>query len=306
MTNQHATQANKDLQRYEKPIDSTVKLRTIWWSSAPDTDLIQIASKKSALVFLHGTADGADVWDPVVRSVADKLPLPAIAFDFPGHGGSEGFDDGIYTTQRMIEAVESALIKMRINYPILVGHSLGGSVSANLMERGKITPSLCILVDPSMRDTANVDDNIRAHIKVLANGGASLADLIQAVEARMALADPEALKTVLPSMSAATQSVRPNGVPNSINLAQGIEQVLSDTTCNDLIDLLPRISNRKIALIRGQFSAVLSQKDANLALARTQNRMSLTVIERAGHAIPFEQPEKLGEAVAKAILTYRS
>ena len=78
-------------------------------------------------VFLHGLTFDSRMWDPVL----DALPIGhrAIAFDLPGHGGSDalprrGFAD-------VVRALHASVLDAALDRPMLVGHSIGGQLATS-------------------------------------------------------------------------------------------------------------------------------------------------------------------------------
>src|SRR5687768_12213642 len=83
---------------------------------------------KGAPVFLiHGALTGLD---DLLLALGDRLPdqVRLIAVDRPGYGGSEGGWEtaSIWTQAALLRGLAQALDAVR---PVLVGHSLGGSVA---------------------------------------------------------------------------------------------------------------------------------------------------------------------------------
>ncbi len=86
-------------------------------------------TSERTLVFLHGILEAAGTFSPLIA----RLPADSrvVALDFRGHGASSWLPLGgsyfFYDYVRDLRAVVSAL---GLERPILVGHSMGGSVAA--------------------------------------------------------------------------------------------------------------------------------------------------------------------------------
>jgi pimeloyl-ACP methyl ester carboxylesterase len=79
-----------------------------------------------ALVLLHGLTFSRRMWYPVL----DALPAQthAIAFDLPGHGGSDPLGGpGLVPA---VAALHEAVLEARLAAPVVVGHSIGGPIAA--------------------------------------------------------------------------------------------------------------------------------------------------------------------------------
>lgn len=101
------------------------------------------------LLFAHATGFCKEVWSPVVEELrARDIPLPAVAWDFPGHGDSEGRPppyDWWELAGDTLAIVDDAAGE---GTPVGVGHSMGGAalVMAELSRPG--TFAGLVLVEP--------------------------------------------------------------------------------------------------------------------------------------------------------------
>jgi len=97
------------------------------------------------LVFLHGFASDLNRWNPIIEQFPNA---GIIAFDIVGFGGSDRppLD---YTLDTQAEYIIAALKQLNTDKVILVGHSMGGSLSARIAAE---TPDLVaglVLIAPS-------------------------------------------------------------------------------------------------------------------------------------------------------------
>ena len=102
--------------------------------------------KGDALVLLHGW--GQNIQMMQVLGEPFKKDYRIIAIDFPGFGKSsepkEVMDVGDYTS-----IVEELLKKLKVENPILIGHSFGGRVSVKFASRNKVKK--VILLSPALK-----------------------------------------------------------------------------------------------------------------------------------------------------------
>lgn len=79
-----------------------------------------------AFVLLHGLTFDRRMWDPIL----DLLPGAhrALAFDLPGHGGSEALKERGLAP--VAESVHTAVTEAGVVAPIVVGHSIGGPIAS--------------------------------------------------------------------------------------------------------------------------------------------------------------------------------
>ncbi|WP_441958956.1 alpha/beta fold hydrolase [Mycolicibacterium houstonense] len=105
-----------------------------------------------AVVLLHGYSASIEWWDRVAPQLARDQRV--IAIDLIGHGGSEAPRDGAaYEAPAQAAAVRDALAALGVRQAVLVGHSMGGAVSAEVARQN---PDLVERVVVS--DTPGADD----------------------------------------------------------------------------------------------------------------------------------------------------
>lgn len=84
-----------------------------------------------AVVLLHGYSASIQWWEKVAPQLARDQRV--IAIDLVGHGGSEAPADGAaYRSDAQATAVRNALVALGVRHAVLIGHSMGGAVSAEL------------------------------------------------------------------------------------------------------------------------------------------------------------------------------
>lgn len=96
-----------------------------------DTRLVDIEGEGPPFLLLHGYADSADTWRPLMRELA-KAGRSATAIDLRGFGAAEELADGAMMPQwdAVVEAaIEHVSAAAGGEDVILVGNSLGGALS---------------------------------------------------------------------------------------------------------------------------------------------------------------------------------
>ncbi len=110
------------------------------------------APGERAVVLLHGYSASIEWWDRVAPQLARDQRV--IAIDLVGHGGSEApTDTADYEAAGQATAVHNALVALGVRHAVLIGHSMGGAVSAELARQ---YPDLVERVVVS--DTPGADD----------------------------------------------------------------------------------------------------------------------------------------------------
>ena len=112
-----------------------------------DINYIDFGNKKGdAIVLLHGWGQNIEMMRMLGEPFKNNYRI--IAIDFPGFGKSsepkEVMDVSDYTS-----VVEKLLRNLKIENPILVGHSFGGRVSVKFASRNKVKK--IILLSPALR-----------------------------------------------------------------------------------------------------------------------------------------------------------
>jgi pimeloyl-ACP methyl ester carboxylesterase len=87
---------------------------------------------KRAVVFIHGISGGARMWSPQLASFAAEGFAP-VALDLPGYGDRPPVANLDFET--LAADVEEAVTRLRIERPVLVGHSMGGMVVQTMLRR---------------------------------------------------------------------------------------------------------------------------------------------------------------------------
>src|SRR5262249_11910559 len=83
------------------------------------------------VVFLHGVGGGADCWAPQLDHVGARYR--AIAWDMPGYGGSAPLPETTFCA--LANALARLLDTLDVAAAHLVGHSMGGMVALEMMDR---------------------------------------------------------------------------------------------------------------------------------------------------------------------------
>lgn len=86
------------------------------------------------VVFLHGWASSSRMWLGACSALEDVARC--VAFDFPGHGGSDKPSADWYSIPRFSRVVADLCADLGLELPILVGHSMGGTVALEIAVGG--------------------------------------------------------------------------------------------------------------------------------------------------------------------------
>ena len=100
---------------------------------------------KPPVVLLHGLTDNGACWFPLARALRDEFDL--ILPDARGHGRSSAPERG-YSYEIQAEDAALFLKALKVERPVLGGHSLGGIVALLAAQRADIELSGLVLEDP--------------------------------------------------------------------------------------------------------------------------------------------------------------
>ena len=112
---------------------------------------------KPVMILAHGITDYGLNWADFAATFEDDFDI--IMYDARGHGFSEK-PDGPYTLEAHMQDLVGLIQALDIQKPILVGHSMGGSVVALTAATYPDLPAAIILEDPPMEEALeklNVD-----------------------------------------------------------------------------------------------------------------------------------------------------
>ncbi|MEL7202312.1 MAG: alpha/beta fold hydrolase BchO [Pseudomonadota bacterium] len=100
------------------------------------------------LVLIHGTGASTHSW----RALMDLLSPHArvIAFDLPGQGFTDRFDDADPTLPTMAAAVGALLQELALEKPVLIGHSAGAAVSLQVALDGAVDVQSVISINGAL------------------------------------------------------------------------------------------------------------------------------------------------------------
>lgn len=97
-----------------------------------------------ALLFVHGWCCDHQFWRQQLPEFAERHQVTAV--DLRGHGGSDKPDQD-YTIAGFVDDLLWLLNELRLQRPVIVGHSMGGLIALNLARREPRAVSAIVLVD---------------------------------------------------------------------------------------------------------------------------------------------------------------
>ena len=175
-------------------------LRALHWAPAD----ARRTSLQPSILLIHGLGDTADIWRPLMEHW--RPPAATLAVDLPGHGRSPHLLPNGYACARLADEVAQVLMEHGISRPVLVGHSLGARICADLATRLELRVRSTVLIDIGVSDDIGVGDGtvgtaIAAHIDAVTAGSPTLDGLCALFFDRLPLAERDAINHVVPAMA---------------------------------------------------------------------------------------------------------
>lgn len=231
----------------------------------------------SPLVFIHGSGDNRHAWRLQIEHFGIER---AIALDLPGHGERVDTLPAEVTVQEYAQAVREIVKKeLKLEQPIIVGHSLGGAIALMMaLEYGSELSGL-ILIGTGAR--------LRVHPTLLT-------DALQSPdEARRHLVEACVIPEHIPTVGKTI--LEEQGMPKA-----GI--LYRDLKACDMFDVISRLHEITVPtlilcgsedqLTPPKYSQFLAHK-----LTGVKQGAELRIIPEAGHYVMREQVEMVNRAL---------
>jgi pimeloyl-ACP methyl ester carboxylesterase len=239
---------------------------------------LRTGGAKPPVVLLHGLMGSGACWTPLARALEGEFDV--ILPDARGHGGSSAPHHG-YRYDDLASDVVALIRSLDLSRPVLLGHSMGGMTAAVVASRGAGLLRGLILVDPTFLSPERQRE---------------VRDSDVADQHRRALALPKS------ELVAQARARHPHRSPELVELQaearlktrMGAFDVLTPPN-PEYRDVMRAIDVPSLLVI-GDSSPVVTFEMAT-ELRSLNPRVRIEQVRGAGHGLPFEQPERLGEVV---------
>ena len=260
---------------------------TTWASGICEADGVALhwrrtGGAKPPVVLLHGLTGSGACWAPVARALEGDFDV--VMPDARGPGRSSRPEHG-YRYEDLADDVLVLVGRLELSYPVLLGHSMGGMTAAMTALRAPDRIRGLVLVDPTFLSPERqrevyASDVAEQHRRAL---DLSASELVEQARAR----HPQRASEILELQAEAR-----------LQTCAAAFDVL--TPPNPDYRAVMRAIDLPTLLVIGDTNPVVTAEMAT-ELGRANRRLRVESIERAGHGLPFEQPERLG-AVARSFL----
>ncbi|MDB5100399.1 MAG: putative 3-oxoadipate enol-lactonase [Cyanobacteria bacterium RYN_339] len=235
------------------------------------------AGAGTPLVFIHGFPLNRHLWDAQVQDLAADHRV--IAIDLPGFGDSQA-RGGSVTMDVLAADVHAVLQQLRVERPVIIGHSMGGFVSLAYAER--YPQDLRGLVLVSTNAEASSEKRAVAH-RALAEqvrevGAAPVIDAFAPLMGPAGALDPALDLRARALMATASR----DGLASClVGMSQRPERLkwLSTSTIPALV--LTGTADQTIPMAASQ------------RMAAVMSNAKLVALEGGGHLLPLERPARL-------------
>ncbi len=233
------------------------------------------------LVFVHGAAEDARVWQPQLDGLADEFTV--VAWDEPGAGCSSDIPAD-FCLADYASCLAALIDGLGLRPAHVVGLSWGGAVVLELYRRNPALIATLTLVDTYAGWKGSLsEDEVRVRVAGVHKMLAVAADEFDPTLPGLFAGDPPA--RFAPLLAEIAAGVRPHSLRKQLS-------ILADT---DHRDLLPRITAPTL-LIWGELDArspLSVARQFEHAISNTQ----LVVIPGAGHVSNLEEPDQFNDAI---------
>jgi pimeloyl-ACP methyl ester carboxylesterase len=250
-------------------------------------------SERSSILFLAGLSAARTTWARIVPAVADRYRV--LRLDHRGHGDSAHVP-GTYTLEHY-SADAAAFCEQVAGAPaVLVGHSLGGVVSAHLAQTRPELVRGALLEDPPLY---RYDPTHTTASPVAALFPVARQVLRDLRERQATLDDYEALVRAAPSLTGAGTLADVLGPKGTVAEARALKDAdpevftpaIERTALTAVQPHVPLARPVRVLRADPDVGAVFTAEDEARFLS-TNPHATVVVVEGASHAIHDEQPDR--------------
>lgn len=243
-----------------------------------DVHYLRTGGDKPPIVLLHGLMTKGACWTPLAQALEEEYDV--IMPDARGHGNSSSPEHG-YCYNGLAADVVSFIDKLGLDTPVLLGHSMGGMTAAVVASRNPKRLRGLVLADPTFltpqrQREVHESDVADQHRRIL---NQSREEYLAEIRTRPSRRSQEIIELFAQarfqtSIHAFEILTPPN--PDYVQLVNAID--------------VPSL------LVIGDVGSVVSPEVA-AELAGLNQRLEVVQIAEAGHAVPYDQPERFSTVV---------
>jgi pimeloyl-ACP methyl ester carboxylesterase len=251
-------------------------------SNGIEVHYLRTGGRKPPVLLLHGLLLNGSCWTPLARALEDEYDV--VMPDARGHGRSSVPDRG-YSYDNLADDAVGLVDALRLDAPVLIGHSMGGMTAAVAASRNPKRFRGLVLADPAFltperQREVETSDIAAQHRLILDRSKEEYLEELGIRRSRRSRELNELFATARfqTSLNAFEILTPPN--PDYVELIRAIT--------------LPTL------LVVGDTGPVVS-REAAAELAELNPQLLVVEIAEAGHAVPYDQPERFA-AIVKTYL----
>jgi len=255
-------------------------LELAYYDSCAESQAELESADKATVVLLHGYCGSSAYWERLIPILKHHCRI--IAPDARGHGRSAETQDVTYTMELYAEDIAEMLVHLKINKPIILGHSLGGYVTLAFVERhAKRLAGFGLIHSFAAEDNETAKANRDKAVQSLEEEGVKL--FVDGLVPKL-FAEGEDNETLL-------ERVRQIGYTTSLHGAQATARGMKARA--DRSSLLQQVK-LPVLLVAGSQDRIATPELMFQAAGQSAHKVELS---DASHMSMLEQPEKLAREI---------
>jgi N-formylmaleamate deformylase len=230
---------------------------------------------KPAILMLHGYTDNGLCWTDLAHELEKDYDV--IMMDYRGHGFSDA-PQGEYKTEDYTADAVGLIEELKLKKPIVIGHSMGGSIAAVMAVERPDIPQKIVLIDPP------------GVVKPLFENDAKKKEALQWFKKDIKHLHNASLDTLLKEAArrhpAISEQARLRWADAKVQMKPQIAETVINLPC--LRDEWPKIAVPTLIL---KADADEKTKQEELDAVKNLPNITLVHIAGAGHLVHLERPE---------------
>ena len=243
-----------------------------------DVHYLRTGGDKPPVVLLHGLMTNGACWTPLARALEKDYDV--VMPDARGHGNSSAPDHG-YSYNELAGDVIGLIDALGLATPVLLGHSMGGMTAAVVASQMPKRLRGLVLADPpflsSQRQREVYESDVAEQHRCVLNR--SKEDFLAEMRVRHSSRSREMIELFVQARFQTSMRAFEVLKPSNPDYGQLINTL-------DVPSLL----------VLGDVGSIVTLEMAD-ELAGLNQRLEIVQIAEAGHAVPFDQPERFSAVV---------
>jgi pimeloyl-ACP methyl ester carboxylesterase len=248
------------------------------------------------VVLIHGNPGSGQDWTRLFGPLAAHHRI--IAFDRPGHGLSQRPKHGDTTVEVQARLLHDALRELRVERPIIVGHSWGGALALVYAINYPEEVAGVVLVAPAVYESQEIGSMVTDLPAVPVIGDAANSVLTPLFGASVVRSELKKAFSPDPVPESYLRSVLPEWTSQIKVKWYSIDDALLNDCLKKFSPRYPEISV-PVSILAGDSDLCVSKKDNAERLHQALPKSNLIVLLKTGHEIPFTRAQSVVEEIER-------